>query len=392
MKLILFFFSFFLVSESIKNVKYLKEDYSFSKPSEVFFENGKYTKFTENSNKTDFYLIPSFCDVYATIGNDSNLNIETKLESFLKYGFSHIQLVADKKEILKPNLKFPLLYFSEKNFLPSNKDFTLNKYSNYDLIYDYSKLNFSQNSINEFFYKNDSSAEITSSILNQWNLDLKKNNSALRIHTFADNFSIMDALVSGNRILIHPISSELLPNITQEHLKEIYYTPILNVYQNLRLDNKEESEGANELILFKKSKFFQNKLANKFEEILSTQNLTDEEKLEMKNEYLNYLKFIQTKPEILDRIELGSGTGNRLSFAGISGIREYLILYELFPNKKNLLKIITENSCKRVSKTYRGKMGLGEEANFLLVKENPVQKPEIFLNISNLYLLGKKIY
>ncbi len=394
MKYICFFFSFILFADSIKNVRYLKPDYSFSKNSEIFFEKGKFSKFVEsNSSKVDFYILPSFCDVYATIGNNQIFPIELKLESFLKFGFTHVQLVADKKEIFNNRKsKLPIFNFSEKNYLPSSPNFSDSKYKNYNLISDYTNLEFSDQNLNEFFYINNSAYEINSSLLNYWNIQLKKTNSILRIHTYSDSVSIMDALISGNRILVHPISIKLKNQITVEHLNEIRYTPILNVYRNMRLDNSENSEGLDDLNLFNKNKFFETKLSTTFSEILSNNSYSDLQKIEMKNEYNTFLEFILEKPEILDKIELGSGTGHRLSFAGLSGIKEYLILQKLFPKKKNLLKILTTNSCSRVSKTYRGKIELNEEANFLLLKENPILNPEILFQIQGLFHNGIKIF
>ena len=96
-----------------------------------------------------------------------------------------------------------------------------------------------------------------SSILNQIRLNAKDKNKQITVHTFTDRISILDTLISGNRYLVHPISYEMQKDITLQHMEEMNLIPILNVYRNSYLNNKEGEEGLKELEnLRNKDKFF----------------------------------------------------------------------------------------------------------------------------------------
>ncbi len=399
----LFFFSIF--SESIQNVQYLTTEYKFSKPSDIYFENGIIRKITPSidSKKKSLYMLPSFCDVYVTLGAEPNLSKAEKLESFLQYGFTHIHSVSDGKEIQKIKTEAernkwlsPIISSSSVSILPNSKEFGTSKLKNFTLLDADSKLEdiiskITEGSFLEIFYRSneDMKYPMNSLALNDLRLILQKKNLRIRVHTYADSVSIMDTLISGNRNILHPILDSLENEISKEHLDEIQYTPLLNVYRNLHLDGTENDLGQKELEELKKSIYFRNVYASKFTESLYSMTQTDEERNEKKIEYNSYLKFIKNHPSLVRRIFLGSGSGHRLSFPGISGIQELRILKELLPKNNFIFKTLTENSCSLISQTYKGKIEINGEANFVIVKENPLLDISTLWNIQEVYLQGK---
>jgi len=87
---------------------------------------------------------------------------------------------------------------------------------------------------------------------------------------------------------------------------------------------------------------------------------------------------------------LGSGSGNRLSFAGVSGMQELRILAKAFDTNE-IFMIPTKNTCEYLGGSYRGLIQVGEEANIILVKENPTKNLETLFQIEKVYLNGKAV-
>lgn len=416
-KSILFLFLFTSLSpifpeEIIRGVRYLKSNGTFSEVSDLYITNGKLTKVIETKEKNSVrYVLPSFCDAYVTLGveatgGQSNLNnIKLSLKSFLMHGFTHIQSIADgpwiqslktdidSGKIIGPKItiaKRPLIAKSAElkdvsellYYSADNKESALKEFQ-----YQLTDSNKSIHIFNRF--NEDSTFSFDSELLHQMRMEAKDKNKLLTIHTYADRISILDSLISGNRYLVHPISAETQNEIAKQHIQELNLIPLLNVYRNRQFDSSENGDGKLELnTLKKKSKFFLDYYSNSFESSLRS-DLEETEMLNRKTEYSSYLRFLEKNPILINKMILGSGSGNYLSFPGISGIQELKIFAKAFNSKEELFLIPTRNSCSYMGGEYNGELAVGREANLIVLKENPVQNIDTLFQIEQVFINGK---
>lgn len=398
--------------EIIRGVRYLKSNATFSEVSDLYITNGKLAKVIETKEKKGVrYVLPSFCDAYATLGveasgGQSNLaNIKVSLKSFLMHGFTHIQSIADgpwiqtlksdidSGKILGPKIiisKRPLiaksselkdvsdlLYFSADNKESAQKEFQRQLADSSKSIHIFNRFN------------EDSIFSFDSEFLHQMRMEAKDKNKLLTIHTYADRISILDSLISGNRYLVHPISSETQNEIAKQHIQELNLIPLLNVYRNRQFDSSEDGDGKLELnTLKKKSKYFLDNYSKSFESSLKS-DLEETEMLNRKTDYSSYFRFLEKNPILINRMILGSGSGNYLSFPGISGIQELKIFAKAFNSKEELFLIPTRNSCSYMGGEYNGELAVGRDANLIVLKENPVQNIDTLFQIEQVFINGK---
>ena len=400
--------------EVIRGVRYLKPNASFSEVSDLYIENGFLSRITESKQKENVrYVLPSFCDAYVNFGVDatggqSNLaGIKTSLKSLLYHGFTHVQSIADgpwihkiKSDIDSGKMIGPKILISQRPIIPKssevkdvsdllyfgadNKDSTLKEF--------HTQIASPAKTIHIFNrYNEDALFSIDSELLHQMESEAKEKNKFLTIHTFADRISILDALISGNRYLAHPILFEMQGEIAKQHVQELNLIPLLNVYRNMQLDSTEAGEGLSELaFLKKKSKFFLDNYSSSYETALKVK--VEERELEnRKSNYSSFLKFIRKHPILKGKLILGSGTGNHLSLPGISGIQELKVFAKVLGIQEDLFLIPTKNSCSYLGGAYNGTLAAGGEANLLVLKENPVKNPDTLFQIEQVFQYGKQI-
>ncbi len=418
-KLILFVFLFLSLhslyaEDVIRGVRYLKPNSTFSEVSDLYIQNGILSRITESRQKDAVrYVLPSFCDAHITLGvnaggGQNNLGeIKTALKSFLLHGVTHIQSVADgpwinkiKSEIDSGKIIGPRITISNRPLIPKsveNKEISDLLYFTADnrgstLKEFQSQLAKSEKIIHIFNrYNEDATFSFDSEFLHQLRLEAKEKNKILTIHTFADRISILDALIGGNRYLTHPILFEMQTEIAKQHIQELNLIPLLNVYRNMQLNAAKEGEGHLELeFLKKKSKFFLDNYSALYESALKTE--IEEAELEnRKSNYSSFLKFIEKNPILKDKIILGSGAGNHLSFPGISGIQELKILAKILKLEESLFLIPTRNSCSYLGTAYNGTLAVGKETNLLILKENPVKNLDTLFQIEQVFQNGKPV-
>jgi imidazolonepropionase-like amidohydrolase len=407
-------FTYLSSEEVIRGIRYLKPNSTFSEASDILIQNGLISRIIESKQKDSIrYAVPSFCDAYVTLGVDSIggqnslAGIRLALKSFLAYGFTHIQSIADgpwikaiKSEIDSGKIVGPRISIANRPLISKSSELAdisdLLYYSadNYQFAYKefQSQIQSTSKNIHIFNrFNNDSSFSFSSEFLNQMREEAKEKNKNLTIHTFGDRIAILDALISGNRYLAHPILFEMQVEIARQHIEELKLIPLLNVYHNMYLSEIAGEEGVSELdFLSNKSKFFQENYATAYQNYLK-QDLDENELSTRKLEYSSYLRFIEKNPVLKNKMILGSGAGNRLSFPGVSGIQEMKILSRLFKLDEEFFNIPTKNSCSYLNGSYNGLLAVGEEANLLILKENPLKNLDTLFQIEPVFLNGKLI-
>lgn len=412
--LLLFILDSIFAGELIRGVQYLAPNGSFSETSDLYIQNGRISKISPSKTEDLIrYVIPSFCDAYVTLGADAVggqndlQGIKTALKSLLLHGFTHIQSVADgpwiykiKSDVDSGKILGPKIIISGKPMIPKSSEtrdisdllyFTVDK-NDLALFELARQVADNSNSINIFSRHNDDEVfYFDSEILNQMRLKAKDKNKFLTIHTFADRISILDALISGNRYIAHPISFKMQSEIALQHIEELHLIPILNVYRNLHFNDKEEGDGLHELAFLRKnSSFFNEYYASSYESNLKSNQ--EQGNIETKEtEYKSYVKFIKKNPILKDDLILGSGAGNRLSFPGVSGIQELKILSKILELDESFFYIPTRNSCSYLQQHYKGILTVGSEANLLVLKENPVKNINTLFQIEQVFQDGKPV-
>ena len=94
---------------------------------------------------------------------------------------------------------------------------------------------------------------------------------------------------------------------------------------------------------------------------------------------------------MLKNIIVSGGSGNYLSFPGISSIRELLLLNDSIEDSYKAINFITKNSCRLFSNEYDGTIQVNGKANLLLYKFNPLEKLNKISEIHSIYINGNKV-
>ena len=409
---IILFLNFNLYSKEInlKGIKYYDSNTNdFSENSNIFISNDIIKNITKNrTDGISFYALPSFCDIGVTLGADSlggantSSGIFLALNSYLSHGFSHIYSINNppylSNLIGKKKIKYPHIKYSQKSII-----YLTNEYP----------------SLSEEIYitvKNEEQAlqqiqeqiKINTPIiylLNRYNEDINyyfdsdffrkvnkiNNKSVIFISSFGDKTGNLDSIRSGMRYIQHPLSSEISQTISNEVLEKINYIPELNVYRNLYIEKDKDEFIVENEYLANISKYYKKYYYPEVKEKINSNNYDIEKYSKIKKEYDSYLEFLKNNNFLINNLIISGGSGNMLSFPGISAIREFIILNNILENPYLLVKALTKNSCPLFADNYNGVIREGEKANLLLYKENPFKSERGLLNIERMYIDGELI-
>jgi hypothetical protein len=216
-------------------------------------------------------------------------------------------------------------------------------------------------------------------------------NTIYLVSNFGDPTGIMDSIRAGIKYLKDPIPENILRNIPIEVFENIHYIPELNVYHNLYLqtdNNLMENENNYRASL---SKFYYKYYYKNVKEKIGVKTITTKEIDDINKEYPDYIKFIKENKKFLQNIIVSGGSGNYLSFPGISAIRELLLLNESIEDPYKAINFITKSSCRLFSNDYDGTIQVNGKANLLLYKFNPLEKLNKITEIHSIYINGNKV-
>ena len=381
----------------------------FSVTSDLIISGDKIKEIKPNKSKTiDFYILPTFCDLDVTLGMDSlgsgntRKGVDLALQSYLYHGFSHIYSVNNPPWILylkDKNNKFPIVKYGNRSILFQSKEYSNLPESIYRVVSDY-------NEIFQEFSPEETSPKNIITILNRYTPNNKSyfemdhfreiakktnDNTIFLVSNFGDPTGILDSIRAGIKYLKDPIPTSILKNIPIEALENIHYIPELNVYHNLYLqtdNNLLETENNYRASL---SKFYNKYYYKNVKEKIGVKTITSKEIDDINKEYPDYVKFIKENKKYLQNIIVSGGSGNYLSFPGISAIRELLLLNESIEDPYRVINYITKNSCRLFANEYDGTIQVNGKANLLLYKFNPLEKLEKISEIHSIYINGNKV-
>ena len=411
---ICFFFHSSVYSQNItlSAVQYLQPDTdTFSSFVDIQIQSGKYLSIKPSKTvpKKIQYIIPSFCDAFTTLGTNS-LNgqntysdIKLALRSYTNHGFTHIVSVADgpwikqvQSEIAKNKLVGPDIIISPKPLLnldKENKDISDLLYfkgkSNTDFLDEATYQLKSHSHIFMFYrYNEGSNFKITPSLIHSLNLKANENSSKLYVATFADSTSILESLVSGVNILYHPIPYKISKSIKQAHLNSLVWSPMFINYFFLRADERNLTEVFE--YTAKQSTFFK-KYYSPSSSAISPLLSDEATRKKAQTEYIGYLTFLEKNRVLKKQMFLSSGSGNLFAFHGLAGLWELKILETMIDSKKDVLRIPTKNTCGHLGIEYQGIIKEGQEANLLVLDENPLKTFDTLFSPAQVIKKGKRV-
>jgi hypothetical protein len=387
-------------TSSLNSVYYLDtKTYTWKGPADIHWKGNKITEISQVNTKAKGYLSPSFCDAQVTLGMNSlggsskKEDVELALESLLAHGFTKAYSHFDPpwvqkhyQELLKKKKRLPKVIFADKPILPETKEYTeLPK-----------EIYFSSN--RKATLLKEAQRQSTNSLpvllihryhtnnTEHWNSkDFYKllstgTNKRFVISAFADRVSILDAMLAGIKYLQHPIPTSIQNSLKPEHLNNLHWMPLFNIYKNLNRMEENESQKAVER-LAKLSPFYKKHYYNKIKDFSFefTEN----------SDYSDYMLFLENHPDLLENMILGSGSGNLFSFPGISGLEELEILLEHSNKNPKALKTLIHNSCKYMGQLDNPEISIGKEASFILFRANPLEDPENIYKIDTVFLEGQ---
>jgi hypothetical protein len=416
MIIILYFFILFFLQQiiakdlQISNSKiFNSETLEFSSTSDLIISGDKIKEIKLNKSKTiDYYILPTFCDLDVTLGMDSlgsgntRKGVDLALQSYLYHGFSHIYSVNNPPWLLylkNKNNQFPIVKYGSRSILFKSKEFSNLPESLYKVISDSNEL------IQESSSEKTSDKNIIT-ILNRYTpnnesyfemdhfRDIAKksnDNTIYLVSNFGDPTGIMDSIRAGIKYLKDPIPTNILRNIPIEVFENIHYIPELNVYHNLYLQTDNNLMDTENNYRASISKFYYKYYYKITREKIGVKTITTKEIDDINKEYPDYMKFIKENKKFLQNIIVSGGSGNYLSFPGISAIRELLLLNESIDDPYKAINFITKNSCRLFSNDYDGTIQVNGKANLLLYKFNPLEKLNKIIEIHSIYINGNKV-
>jgi hypothetical protein len=395
----------------LSHVMYLHPtNYEWTGPVDIRISEGKIESIQKSVSfsKAQGYLTPSFCDARVTLGADSlggasNLQkARLALKSFIFHGFTHILSYADspwvsglKQEIDSGKIVGPSIYLSGRPILKKTKEYDLPSeiYYTAETLEELEKELQNQSAVYStpsqiiHRYYSENLNYIESYELNRLLEIGKSKNRKISVSTFADRVSILDSLLAGVQHLEHPIPWGLNSEIKPQHIQKLYWIPQFGLYRNLVLEKSPEKMKKELSFLKEKSSFF----GKYFFESGMNQILDSEiDSSAVSQEYQSYMQFLKEHPELYSKMILGSGSGHKFAFPGISGLQELGILLDYFKSPA-ILKIPTENTCAFLGVEKTGKIQIGWEANLILFKEDPTLKYSSLFAIGKVYQKGQEI-
>ncbi len=416
MIIILYFVILFFLQQiigkdlQISNSKiFNSETLEFSSTSDLIITGDKIKEIKPNKSKTiDYYILPTFCDLDVTLGMDSlgsgntRKGVDLALQSYLYHGFSHIYSVNNPPWLLylkNKNNQFPIVKYGNRSILFQSKEFLNLPESIYKVISDSNEITQESSPeepstkniitiLNRYTPKNESYFE-----MDHFREIAKKSNenTIYLVSNFGDPTGIMDSIRAGIKYLKDPIPENILRNIPIEVFENIHYIPELNVYHNLYLqtdNNLMENENNYRASI---SKFYYKYYYKNVKEKIGVKTITTKEIDDINKEYPDYIKFIKENKKFLQNIIVSGGSGNYLSFPGISAIRELLLLNESIEDPYKAINFITKSSCRLFSNDYDGTIQVNGKANLLLYKFNPLEKLNKITEIHSIYINGNKV-
>ena len=408
----IFFFSQQIIGKDIQisNSKiFNSETLEFSSTADLIISGDKIKEIKPNKSKTiDYYILPTFCDLNVTLGMDSlssgntRKGVDLALQSFLYHGFSHIFSVNNPPWLLylkNKNNQYPIVKYGSKSILFQSKEFPNLPDSIYKVIND-------PNEITQESSSEETSDKNIITILNRYTpnnesyfdmdyfreIAKKSNDSTIYlVSNFGDPTGILDSIRAGIKYIKDPIPTNILRNIPIEVFENIHYIPELNVYHNLYLqtdNNLLETENNYRATI---SKFYNKYYYQNVKEKIGVKTISTKEIDDINKEYPDYIKFIKENKKYLQNIIVSGGSGNFLSFPGISAIRELLLLNDRIEDPYKAINFITKNSCRLFSNEYDGTIQVNGKANLLLYKFNPLEKLNKISEIHSIYINGNKV-
>ncbi|MCE9501389.1 MAG: hypothetical protein K8R21_12960 [Leptospira sp.] len=366
-----------------------------------------------DSSREVRFVIPSLCDAYATLGADSlggqnNLpGVRRGLQSFVAHGFTHIQSVADgnwvsvvREEIRNGKIYGPDIQIAAKPLLAKSRETEKLNPGNYfisDVAADFEK-EISRPAVQSgkvlhlfYRYNPDQRFNFDSKIVHRLNKISSDQNKILSVTAFADRVSILDSITSGVFAINHPIPLDLEPNLTSFHYNELVWSPFFNNYFFLSRQGSPQLKEEFDFIS-KRSRFFKTNFASSMESLLNFKNIPDGELEKAKAEYNSYITFFKKHKELARKMVLSGGSGALFSFPGISGIQELRIIRSIIGDGKDLLRIPTENTCSFLNVNNSGKIKIGNSANLLVLRSDPLKNIDILYEPESVIRDGSIVY
>lgn len=418
MKVLKLFFtiSFFIFQDLfpqsliLKNVSfYDSEILKFSEPKNIIIKKEIIEAIEDSKSKNiDFFVLPTFCDIGSTLSSDSlggfnsTADIDLSIKSYISHGFSHVLLVNNPnwlmKYILEKKIKVPVLFFSERSIINKSSEYSYLPEEIYFSVDNFPdarteiqrQINKKQRVIyllNRFFKESEFNFQ-EEHFRELLKLDYK--NSILIVSNFAEPQSIFDSIRSEISFLRDPIPLEVLEKISTSSQNKISYIPELNVYYNLVVsEDKEELTDEIEKLSFLFP--FYKKYYQKISKSYSESKVYDSNKHEKATkEFQSYKSGIMNYSSNFKNIINSGGTGNLLSFPGISALREVQLLSEIQETNQINIDYIY-NACQLISTDYSGRIMVGEKANLLLYKKNPLVNISQLTKFDRMYVAGSPV-
>ncbi len=392
----------------VRNVRYLIQNsdaYSFSEETVLRIRNGILLppeKQSEKSGKT-VYAVPAFCDAGVTLTSDSlggaadGNGIRTSFRSFLYHGFTHVLSIADTpslkniyKDAVAGKIPGPEMFFSGKIILSATSEYENYPEEVYFTVSNPEDINAEAERQTEVpflrifhRYFESENYSITPLVLHKFSAGKRK----YCVTAFADRISVLEAVRTKTKCIEHPIPDSVRNEFDREYEKELVWIPYFNLYRNLGMETDEEERLSHISFLKEKSRFFEE---NYFSSARDFRPLEIPENAGAVSEYRSYLNFLKNKKVLLRKMVLGSGSGHRLSFPGISGLDELSIIISSVGGSADLLRIPTENTCSLLGGKYRGRLEFNAPADLLIFSENPAESPANIFSLEKVFYRGKE--
>lgn len=405
--------------EVIKNARIIDVQSSkISSPKEITIKKEsiysiKDYQVQKKDRNPEVYIIPSFCDAYATIGSDSmggqlaSYGIHESLKQFIKAGFTHVHSIADgpwikniQSDIRKGKLIGPDIIISDRPILPASSEtdgLSSELYfaakSQEEALSELQRQAEGANPVIHVFhrYKEDTLFTFDSELLYRMKLEADKKKKKLLVSAFADKFSISNTFVSGNNYISHPVFSDSSFTINSYHAEQLKYIPLLNVYKNLTFGKNEKTKTYLENLQSVLPQY-KDRIAGLLQSSQESED-SEEDIIGFEANFEIYNTYLQANKSVLMKnIILGSGSGYKMSFPGFSGLTELMLLSNYTNNPIDLIKIAAGNTCSFLNPSNKGIIAAGNEANLIFLSSDPMVNTANLFRIQKVIKRGKVLY
>jgi hypothetical protein len=405
--LIISYFSNSILSQtiSISNTNiYSSASKGFLVDKDIIIKSGKILeiKDSKKKNKENYYILPGFCDtsvnlLFNSIGTYSSYSdLKLAMRSYLAHGVTNLITMNSELSINEKLIKLkreksniPTIQFSNKILVIKSEEYPLLPKELYyqgethkDLEEEFNRQLDSISDIIRLYYRVHESNKynFSSTTLNKWKQMAFKKGKKIEVTTFSDRLAIEESVKSGVFKIKDPIPMTVYSNIPISTIKKLEWTPHLELFYTLTLNNIQKREAYIQY-LGNKSPFF-NLFYREQATLNIERNLRDEDSYLTDLEFLDFTSPLQQFPEINQNIIAGSGAGHFFVFPGISLLEEYYKQASLTKDLIGSLESITSKSCIGF-KDYDGTIREGNYANLVLYKINPLE------TIDNIFLMDR---